>query len=429
MITILGAGISGISAAYHLQKNGIRSTVYEKNNTWGGLCDNFTIGNGFRFDHFIHLSFTKSKYVQTLFADSSKYISHKPDSTNYYHGTWLKHPAQNNLAPLSAEEKTKIILDFIDKPDIEAPRNYDEWLCAKFGSYFKDHFPAQYSKKYWTLPPEMITTDWLGNRFSIPSTEEVLRGAFEEQSKNFYYADEMRYPVKGGYKSFLKGMASRCDIQINKKVVMIDPSANRIEFADGSFEHYDHLISSLPLPELIKSIKDVPGKVTGSADKLTATSGQLLSIGFNRPDIPKDIWFYIYDNDFLPSRAYSPSIKSADNVPAGKSSLQFETYFSKYLPKKLSGTDLTEHIVKKGSKMGLWSANDIDITDYREARYANILFDFDRKKSLETVNNYLDALGIACIGRFGKWDYLWSDQSLLSGKQAAEVFIDSDVHK
>lgn len=28
--------------------------------------------------------------------------------------------------------------------------------------------------------------------------------------------------------------------------------------------------------------------------------------------------------------------------------------------------------------------------------------------------------GIECIGRFGEWDYLWSDQSLLSGVKAAQ---------
>ena len=33
----------------------------------------------------------------------------------------------------------------------------------------------------------------------------------------------------------------------------------------------------------------------------------------------------------------------------------------------------------------------------------------------ETVRDYLFSLGIETIGRFGKWGYLWSDQSLMSG--------------
>ncbi len=44
MIAILGGGISGISTGYHLNLGGTESVVFEKNPTWGGLCDNFTIG-------------------------------------------------------------------------------------------------------------------------------------------------------------------------------------------------------------------------------------------------------------------------------------------------------------------------------------------------------------------------------------------------
>ena len=72
MIAILGGGIAGISAGYHLKLKSIENTVFEKRNTWGGLCDNFTIGNGFRFDYFIHLSFAKDEYVKKLFAAGSE---------------------------------------------------------------------------------------------------------------------------------------------------------------------------------------------------------------------------------------------------------------------------------------------------------------------------------------------------------------------
>jgi protoporphyrinogen oxidase len=55
MNLILGGGIADISTAYHLQKAGYTYKLLEKNNSWGGLCDNFTI-NGFLFDYFAHLS-------------------------------------------------------------------------------------------------------------------------------------------------------------------------------------------------------------------------------------------------------------------------------------------------------------------------------------------------------------------------------------
>jgi len=215
-------------------------------------------------------------------------------------------------------------------------------------------------------------------------------------------------------------MAAETNIRTNKEVVLIYTKAKRIDFADNTSTYYEQLVSSLPLPEFVKLIKDTPKNILEVADKLLCTSEQLVSIGFNRPDIPRNIWFYIYDEDILPARAYSPSLKSPDNVPAGKSSLQFETYFSNFAPKKLANDDLIEHIVKKGKKMKLWTANDIEVTDYREVKYANVVFDFERKKNLAIVHEYLEKLNIKYIGRFGEWDYLWSDQSLLSGKKIIE---------
>ena len=192
MIAILGAGISGISAGYHLGLKGREHIVFERNESWGGLCDNFTMGNGFRFDYFIHLSFAKSDYVKELFAKSADFITHKPVSTNYYKGYWLKHPAQNNLAGLPVDEKVKIITDFINRPANDNPQNYKEWLTCQFGNYFTENFSDVYTKKYWTVKAEELTTDWLGGRFSLPPLDALLRGAFEEQNENFYYAQEMR---------------------------------------------------------------------------------------------------------------------------------------------------------------------------------------------------------------------------------------------
>ena len=63
---IIGSGIAGISAAYHLEKSGEQVTIYEKNNDWGGLCANFTI-NGFRFDKFVHFTFADDDYIKDLF--------------------------------------------------------------------------------------------------------------------------------------------------------------------------------------------------------------------------------------------------------------------------------------------------------------------------------------------------------------------------
>ncbi|MBU2615156.1 MAG: FAD-dependent oxidoreductase, partial [Elusimicrobia bacterium] len=57
---IIGGGISGLAAAYHLKNDYI---IFEKENTAGGLCRSIKTG-GFTFDysgHFLHLRNDYSK--------------------------------------------------------------------------------------------------------------------------------------------------------------------------------------------------------------------------------------------------------------------------------------------------------------------------------------------------------------------------------
>lgn len=415
MTVILGAGISGISASYHLNQKGIENIVFEKDDEWGGLCGNFEI-DGFRFDKAIHLSFTKDEDVQELFSKSCEYFTHKPLAYNYYKGTWLKHPAQNNLEPLTLDEKIDIIGDFVENSNKkENIQNYEEWLIAQYGNYFSEKFPIPYTRKYWTLDAKDLSTTWVGNRMYQPNIKEVLKGAFEKETPNTYYANEMRYPVKGGYKSFLNYMRKDCDIKVNKKVIQIDTLEKIIYFEDGTNQKFDQLVSSIPLPEYISLMKDMPDNVKIACENLKYTSVALVSIGLNKANVPKHLWFYIYDEDILPSRCYSPSIKSPDNVPNGCSSLQFEVYFSKDKPLNLSHDKLIEHVIDKSEKMEILNKEDVLIKDCRVLEYGNVIFYQGMEDDRKIILDFLEKNKIKTIGRFGKWEYLWSDQSLMSG--------------
>lgn len=423
-IIILGAGISGISCGYHLKEKKIESITYEKNSSWGGLCDNFEI-NGFRFDKFIHLSFTKNEYVKELFTKNIKFKTHIPDPVNYYKGIWLKHPAQNNLFELNVDAKVKILKDFSLRKTVDTKniKNYEEWLRAQYGDYFAENFPMEYTKKYWTVKASKLETKWVGSRMYQPNIDEVLRGAMTDATPNTYYAKEMRYPQKGGYKEYLNYMVKDLDINLNKEAICIDTKNKLIKFIDGTNEKYIELISSIPLSKLCEIIKDIPSKVFQASKKLKWTSGALISLGFNKSNIPKNLWFYIYDKEIKASRIYSPSMKSSDNVPKGCSSMQAEIYFSKENPLDVDLNELLESEIKNYIQMGLFKEEDLIVKDIRVEKYANIIFDHEIYKNRKIVHDYLDKIGVGYIGRFGEWDYLWSDQSLLSGKRGAEDVI------
>lgn len=407
---ILGAGIAGIGAAYKL---GNSAVIYEKRKRYGGLLDNFSV-NGFRFDHAVHLSFANEKIVRSVF-DKTPFHVHKPSAMNYSDGYWSKHPIQNNTYNLPVEEKTRIIKSFINRPEKSNISNYQEWLNFNYGKYFSKKYPARYTRKYWLCEPEDLTTEWVNKRMYQPSIDEVIEGALTDQTPNTFYAKEMRYPKKGGYRAFFEHIADKMDIRLSHKVSEIDLDEKLIRFQNGYVTSYKTLISSIPLPEIVKLIKKVPLNIQNYASKLIASSIALVSVGFRNKIRFPSLWFYIYDEDIPFARAYSPSMKSSDNVPLGKSSLQFEIYYTDKKPLKLTDNQLKIKVIESFKKMEIAQESDIEIIDVRHVKYGNVIFYHGMENDRKNVRDYLTNNGVISIGRFGEWDYLWSNQSFMSG--------------
>ncbi|MGL5693805.1 MAG: protoporphyrinogen/coproporphyrinogen oxidase [Peptostreptococcaceae bacterium] len=413
---ILGAGISGISAANVLNKD--ETIIFEKENHFGGLCHSFEI-QGFKFDTAIHLSFTQNEDVRRYF-DQVDFYKHKPIAYNFADGIWLKHPVENNLFNLSSKEKINCIKSFVEKPTIENISNYKDWLISTYGEYIFNKFHNRYTNKYWCENAIDLSVNWVNKRFNIPKIEKILEGSFNKETGIDYYAKEMRYPKNGGYQAFLNPMLNNVSIELNKEVIRINLKEKIVYFKDNTTCKYRNLISSIPIPKLISLIDNVPKNIIDTSENLINTSMTLASVGFNKENIPPYLWFYIYDEDILPSRVYSPSLKSKDNTPPGCSSLQFEIYYTKEKPINKSKEDLILHIKNTLLRLGLCNEEDIMFIDIRNIDYANVIFYNGMEKDRDIVVNYLKDNDINLIGRFGEWKYLWSDQSFISGKLVGE---------
>ncbi|WP_158589083.1 protoporphyrinogen/coproporphyrinogen oxidase [Alginatibacterium sediminis] len=416
-VVVLGAGITGISATYYAQIKGYDVNCYEKSTHVGGLISNFEI-QGFRFDNAIHLSFSKEPVVKELFNQTESY-THSPNAYCLENGKWLKHPVQNNLYPLETEEKVALIRSFTQRPS-KLPEDYSQWLDHQYGDAIAQRYPKKYTLKYWGCEAEKLSTTWIGNRVRRAEIDEILAGAMEPREENHYYANEMRYPKQGGYFEFVRSMAESCPIQVNKEVVIVDVEKKEITFKDGSTAEYDQLINTLPLPSLIPLISPkVPERVLNATKSLLWTTVDLVSIGFNKEKVPPYLWFYIYDEDKVASRGYSPSWKSPNNAPEGHSSLQFEIY-NLSTKERLTSKALIENLKTTLLEMNVCEESDILFMDHKHLPFGNVVYDHGMEDRRDIVLDYLDSQNIKSCGRFGEWAYLWSDQSFMSGKNAAE---------
>src|SRR5262245_9807955 len=288
-IVVLGTGMAGFGAANRLSAEGVVPVMYDKNPYHGGHTTSFRYETGFLFDVGPHISFTKDPRIQELFAESvnQQYETVQINLNNYWRGHWPTHPVRLHLHGLPEDVVVKVIADFVEARQISEPvvKNYADWLLASFGRTFAELFPMQYTRKYHTTTAENMSTDWLGPRIYRPSLEEVLRGAISAAAPHVHYIDHFRYPSEGGFVSYFKKFIPLGNLKLNHELIAIDPRMRQLRFSNGVVANYDVLVSSVPLPELIRMIQGVPPDVRAAAQRLACSTCVLVNVGVDRDDL------------------------------------------------------------------------------------------------------------------------------------------------
>jgi len=252
----------------------------------------------------------------------------------------------------------------------------------------------------------------------------VLKGALSDEFYNTHYISTVRYPGTGGFQSFLKGLQEGAKVNYGFEMAEIDVKKKKITFKNGFERYYEALVSSIPLPTLAQRIRDCPAEIREAAARLACTSVVLVNLGVKRENLANSHWFYIYNEEILPCRVHFPSEYSAHNAPSGFSSLQAEVYYSRYRPLGMSLESVLEKTIQDLSAIGVIHKDDkIALAVCRDIKHAQVLYHRQHAESRRAVLDYLERHDIYCIGRYGEWAYLWSDQSILSGKRMAERLV------
>ncbi|TVQ43444.1 MAG: hypothetical protein EA365_12455 [Gloeocapsa sp. DLM2.Bin57] len=420
-LTILVAGFSGLSCAYHFPG---KTTIYEARDNVGGTAGSME-WEGFTFDYGPHISFTKDTYVQKLLAQGVKdeYVTKQVSNGNYYQGHWVRHPAICNLCDLPPETNRDALLSFIETKERESEiQNYRDWCELGQGKYFAENFTHIYTEKFWTVKPEEMTYQWVGERVAKPTLKRVIDGSLGLQTDTGYYFTEFRYPKVGGYGSysnFWLEAKDRVNLKLNHRVTKIDLNKRILSFANQQDQEFgETLITSLPLPEFISLVVDVPESVQEAVTKLRCTSIALINIALNEQVNLPYHWFYVYDPDILTPRISIYSNISELNAPEGCTSLQAEVPYSNTRP--LPVESLVERVLDDLQKMKMFNPDSILKAWQVNVKYGYVIYDQNREASLNIIHDWMRSKNVEPVGRFGLWQYLWSDQAIKSGKKLIE---------
>ncbi|MFY9555295.1 MAG: FAD-dependent oxidoreductase [Blastocatellia bacterium] len=423
-VIVLGAGLSGLSAAYHF---GDDCVVFEKEDYLGGHCRTKRL-DGFNFDEGAHVFFGKDECSQTFVWEplGEQMLPHRAEIWNNYGGRrYGRYPVQANAHALPPELASRCVLDFIEASQRPEPEvlNYQEWCYASFGKTFADEFMLRYARKVWTVEPDELNTEWLGSkvggRISRPSLEQVIRGAIDPNPQELNYLTEFSYPASGGFGRIVEPLASEVRrVKTGCGVTCIEAGDRRITFSDGSVIEYEAAISTIPLPRLVRLAADAPVEVRTAADRLMWTSIRCVNLGVARPNVGPGHWVYFYDHDIPFFRVSFPSKYSPDNAPPGHSSISCEIAYSRRKP--LNEDQLVERTIEALRSTGiLENTDEIVLRDQIDIPYAYVVYDFDREPNVQTLHAWMESVGLYPCGRFGEWGYHWSFEAIESGRRVA----------
>lgn len=421
-ITILGAGISGLSTAFHAGH--ARCEIYEAKHHYGGHMVS-TTRDGFTWDDGPHVSFTENEHVRTLFADSVEgaFEEAEPIVTNYYRGHWIDHPAQSNLHQVPEPLRTQCLESFLEirSRELRKPQNYQDWIEQAFGPVFANTFPAAYTRKYWTTEPANLGTDWIGSRVHYPSVEDVTGGYKGPLGRSTYWVKKFRYPSRGGFGAYARGLAHGARIHYGKTLEWLHFGKRKLGFSDGRVADYDTLVSTLPLPVLIGLAEDAPADVREAAALLRCTNLFLIEVAVRHPSKRQDQWLYVYDEDKLTTRISITEKFSPNNAPPSCTGLLVEVYGSAYRALPTNRAEVAARVQRELVEMGLIENLDAVISVHvRFVPWGQVIYDHNRRPALGILEPFLDRVGVHSVGRFAEWGYLMTHDCVMKSRRVAE---------
>lgn len=418
---ILGAGITGLSVAYHLKN--LNYAIFESESRIGGMCKTESI-NGFLFDYAEHFIRVDNLYVKKIIKKllKSNVQSKNLNSAIYINGHYTGYPFQTHLFGLPQEIIKECLLEYIKavyEADKKTPKNFEEWIYKTFGSGIAKHFMIPYNEKIWTVHPREMNTNWFFSDKVVPkgSIEQLIEGAI----KKIKLDKQIRwYPVKGGIESLAKSFVPHIkNLYLNKKAVKVISSEKRVVFDDGESVIYNYLINTTPLNKLVKIIDNAPKNVKKSAEELKYNSVLCINLGVNRDKISDKHWIYFPSKDIIFSRVYFPMNFSSSMVPKGKSSVgAIITYSDK---KPINKENVVKKVHKDLVKTGILREDDeILVKHTMDIKYGFPIPELNLAKKIDIIQKYLLKNDIYSIGRYGSWKYAGIEHSILDGKNIAE---------
>jgi len=419
-VVILGAGLTGLSAARELERRNVPYRLFEREARAGGHAVTVE-DSGYRFDRTGHLLHVRS---DALRADVIEWLEGdclalERKSVVFSHGVYTRYPFQANTFGLPPAVAYECLLGFVQAHFADtkrAPENFEQFCLTHFGAGISRHFMLPYNSRLWGVPPSEITTAWCERFVPLPRLEDVLAGAVGANGAELGYNTRFLYPRRG-IGELARALERQVHaLQVNTEPRRIRARAREIVF-DGEIVRYDALVSSAPLPALLGLFEELPAAVSAARARLRATHLYYLDVALAREALTDFQWAYVPEPKYPFYRVGCYTRFSEALAPAGKSSLYVE--LADRNPGALDA--ILPDVVRGLCEMRvIASPTDVAFARLRRLDTAYVIYDQHRDDALAAIEPFLEAERVISTGRYGGWNYSSMEDALEFGRAAAE---------
>jgi len=447
---IVGGGPAGLTAAYELSKQNAPVVVLEADPEYVGGISRTVNYKSFRFDIGGHRFFSKSREVEDLWTEiAGPDLLDRPRSSRiYYRGQFYTYPLKpfEALSKLGLFESIRCMASFA-KARVNPtpnPKTFEDWVINQFGRRLFSIFFKTYTEKVWGMKCTEISADWAAQRIKGLSLGSAIKHALLPKRKPKdrtqvvkTLIDTFRYPRLG------PGMMwETCSAKVRERggevllghpvvACRFDETRNlwivTTRDADGRTEEFcgEHLISSMPIRELIAQIKPrLPENVSRAAQSLRYRD--FLTVGLIVHDRGRfsDNWIYIHDPAVQVGRVQNYKSWSPEMVPDPA----YSSYGLEYFCFEGDGlwttpdADLIALAKKEIQQINLADAANITDGCVIRQRKAYPVYDDTYQQHVDTIRAELERTypTLHLVGRNGMHKYNNQDHAMMTAMLTAK---------
>ncbi len=447
-VVVIGAGPAGLTAALRLRQADVDVTVAEASQAIGGISQTVE-RDGWRFDLGGHRFFTKVAEVEAFWHEvlpDEDFLMRPRLSRILYRGKLFDYPLKpfNALFGLGVLEAIRCVLSYalvrVRPPKDQS--NFEGWVAARFGWRLYRIFFKTYTEKVWGVPATDIQADWAAQRIKNLSLLNAITSAFgfgRDKGQITTLIEKFQYPRLG------PGMMwERCrdlvlqrggEVRMSAPVTRVehaDGRAHTVVLASGERLPASAVISSMPIPELVRAMDPpAPAPVLAAADGLSFRDFLTVALVVPASAGFPDNWIYIHETGVRVGRVQNFGSWSPQLVKDGFTCLGLEYFVSE-------GDDLWESsdddLVALGMRelvqLGLVGDGQVEAGYVVRVPKAYPVYDEGYAERVDVLRGWLSATvpNVHPVGRNGMHRYNNQDHSMLTAMLAVDNIVTGATH-